>query len=261
MSLDPDIRRKLAALTAQRSFSDGAMDLGASGDAVSFAAAVQAIDNTMLPRNLVFSVGPASVTLSVSGRRLRALVDVTGGIPVPEGLLGKLLTATQADDVRAVGAVMQRLVSMEGNLRLARVAASSSGGAADAGVAVSVLCKSWGVDLDAKPPSDIERFCLALGKDLRAMGVIKDGEMNTGLGKENLVAELKQLWAGNVAEFDPTLSAFGISERKNVTVTLEGLLSGGETLCFVKLDKVMIFAAVSPASLGRISAAWRSLGR
>ncbi|MEP4196877.1 MAG: hypothetical protein ABJL99_14715 [Aliishimia sp.] len=257
MSMDPDLRRKLAALTAERSYSDGAMDLGPSGGDVAFAAALQAIDNTMLPRDLIFSVGATGVTLRVSGRRLRALLRVEGDLATPAGVLDQLLTTAQPDTLAAVGDVMRKLTALPGTLTLTRVSAPALGGASDAGVTVSALSDVWAIDLDAKPPTDIERFCLALGTNLRAMAVIKDGAVVTGLGDDSLLSELKSLWAGEVSEFDPTFAAFKPLESKNMIVSRQGLLPGGELACYVKLHKISILAAISVQSMAEIATAWR----
>lgn len=256
MSDDSDLLRKLAALTAERKFDGGAMDLGPSGGDTALAEVLQVIDNTMLPRHLVFSVGPTSVTLSVSGRRLRALIAVQGDVSAQPDLHSKLLTVAEPASLMAVGDVLRELTAKHGTLYVTRLAAQSVDGASDTGVSVSQLVGAWDVDLTSKPPTHIEQFCLALGADLLAMAVIKDGNVNAGLGNEVLLAQVKQVWSDHAADFCPGSAMVGAELPNNLIILRQGLITGDADLLFVKLQDISVLSAVSSGKIASVTAAW-----
>ncbi len=260
MSPDPDMQRILDALTAERVFVDGAMDLGEAGSDVALAAAIKLIDTIVLPRVLEFRVGDTALSLDIGGRRLRSLVSTEGQLPDLSAAQGHLLSSERSELVAALGAGMRSLILREGRLHVSRhPSQGSDGGAVDGGLSVNALAEAWEIDLDARPPTPIEQFCLTLGQDLKAMLVIKAGAEQTGLGDAALQGTLRALLAGQVAEFDPSFAVFTTADSRHMIFCQQGLLPGGLGLCFVKINEISILSAISVTGIAQIAPIWQSI--
>lgn len=262
MNIDAEMQRVLDALTTERVFVDGAMDLGEAGSELALVEAVKLIDTIVLPRVLEFRVGDTSLSLEVGGRRLRCLVSHEGQLPDLRAVRGHLLSGEQPERIAALGAGLRSLILREGRLLVSRhTPQTGSDGVVDGGLPVSALAEAWEIDLDARPPTPVEQFCLALGQNLKAMLVIKAGAITTGLGDESLQSALKTLWGGQVAGFDPSFAVFAAPVNQDMIFCHCGLLPDDLVLGFVKINEISILAAISVADPGQIAAIWQGIQR
>jgi len=141
MSDNPQLTIKLEALIRDAAFEDGTMVLGPAGSPEATELMLLAIDITMLPRDIVFAVGMSFVTLAVSGKRVRQLVEASADIPT-EGLLGRALDREDTAGVQSLAAALQALLSLEGTLTLKRLPLSAAIEAGSAGIGRGGLGKA-----------------------------------------------------------------------------------------------------------------------
>ncbi|MCY4335998.1 MAG: hypothetical protein OXC60_15170 [Litoreibacter sp.] len=173
-----DLEKKLTALTDPAKFDAGAMVLGPAGTEATSAAMLHAIDNTILPCKIVFSIGASSITLAAGGRRLRSCLEASDDLNAPSDALGTTLSSEEQDALIKTGKLINELLRKDGALLMKRHVESASTGQSDAGVGVKTLAELWGVDLDAAPPTQFEAFETALGDSFIA-SIETDGTART----------------------------------------------------------------------------------
>lgn len=255
MSNNRELASKLAALSQQSEIEDGAIQMGDLTGAQMLRAVLEAIDNTMLPRQLVISAGDASAALSVGGRRLRSLIAVTGGLDVPEGLLGKQLTRDDKAELKSVAALLEQLAT-KGRLGVAREAVAQSGGQTDTGVGVTRLVELWGADPYAEPLPIIDGFIAALGDVMLAKKVLLPKGDADAVGAKALLKALDDGWEQGfkaVTEDHAKLYPASVGAR---CLTKEGLMKGGELVSYVELDDQALLVVTSADSWGKIASVW-----
>lgn len=251
-----DLQRKLATLTGDASFDAGAMQLGPSGDPSAMTAILNAIDDTMLPRHMVFAVGASSVTLSVAGKRLRSVVAATSDLKPAAGLVGQLLATEDEKALSQLEAMLSKLTNAEGTLTLIRKVEPSGAGQADAGVGVKTLMSLWNVDPDAVPPTEFERFAQKLG------GLILGGAETDGLSLLNPIGDVKfvnSLETANKDQFAKIRQDHDVIvkiKEKARLLVVPGLLPDEALLCSVIVNDINMLLAVSANSAPEIADAW-----
>lgn len=257
VKMSDDLKRKLAALTADNVFEKGSLNLGPTEDPAIMAALLGALDNTMMPRHLRFGVGETSVTLHVSGRRLRAMVDIQGIPDVVPDLTGKALSIDEKDDLTRLGDVLVRLVETPGTLTVIGEPASEGTGS-EAGVSVSALAELWEVSLDAQLMSVSERFAYQLQDVILAGGEIDESTVINVAGDPEFVDALQTIDLDDIATFREKYAAIGGERGDHDLVTLPGKLPGDALLSFVSLNETNMLVATAPNSLPQVSRAWAS---
>jgi len=126
------LARKLAALTATETFQGKAMILCKSGQPAAMSYVLQAIDGTMLLRDVVFSVADQSLTLRISGKRVIGVLAASGDLQVPASALGQPLAAddTATLDLLGLCGTCNRHVRIERRRGRDRGGANRFGGSA-----------------------------------------------------------------------------------------------------------------------------------
>ena len=253
------LQRKLATLTRDASFDGGAMQLGPSGDPSAMTAILNAIDDTMLPRHMVFAVGASSVTLSVAGKRLRTVVAATDDLQPASGLVGQLLATEDEEALSQLGAMLTKLTSAEGTLTLTRNTEPSATGQADAGVGVSTLISLWNVDPDAVPPTEFERFAQKLGEMILA-GAETDGQsLLNPIGDAGFVNALETANKDQFAKIRQDHDAIVKTKNEARLLVVPGLLPDDALLCSIIDNELNMLIAVSANGAPQIAGAWADI--
>jgi len=251
-----DLERKLAALAGEGSFEAGAMQLGPSGDPSAMAAILNAIDDTMLPRHMVFAVGASSVTLSVAGKRLRTVVHASDDLKAPPALVGQLLATDDVDALSQLGNILSALTSGEGTLTLARQVAPAAAGQADAGVAVKTLISLWDVDPDATPPTKYEIFVQNLGSSILSGAEIVGKKLINPVGDAGFISAMETANKGGFAKLRQDHATLLKADSSDQIIVVPGLLPDGAVLCEVKFSVTNMLMAISAEAMPDIAAAW-----
>lgn len=253
---DIQLSKKLAALSGDDHFENGAMRLGAGGDKMALGLILEAIDNTVLPRKLTFSVDGASVTLAVGGRRLSALLETSGPVAGGEKLIGQLLSQSDTDEISALGQLLGDLVERSGAILLTREGAEGRGGQSDTGVAIATLVELWGVDPFAQDLPRLEKITRSLDGVLLAHSKIEDDQLADPQGD---AAMIKALGAALASDLPATVAAFDEIHQDNSIercITLEHILPDGALFSFLSIDNDVIVLATVSDSWFRVSRAW-----
>lgn len=254
--MNEDLERKLAALAGDGAFDGGAMQLGPSGGASAMAAVVNAIDTTMLPRHVVFTVGASSVTLNVAGKRLRNLVEATDDLKAPKTLVDRLLATDDTEALTQLGEVLGRLTALEGQLALIRKQGASASGQSDAGVSVGTLISLWDVDPDAKPPSKSEQFAHILGELILSTAQIDGKSVTNTTGDPEVVNALETMTKKVIGQFGQQHASIQKASGGDTLVTMDGLLPGGALLSSINANESNAVVASKAGSLPQVAAAW-----
>lgn len=254
-----DLQRKLATLTRDASFDGGAMQLGPSGDPSAMTAILHAIDDTMLPRHMVFAVGASSVTLSVAGKRLRAVVEATKDLKPASGLVGKMLATEDEKALSQLGDMLSQLTSAEGTLTLTRNVEPSATGQADAGVGVTTLISLWSVDPDAVPPTEFERFAQKLGEMILAGGEVDGESLLNPIGDARFVNALETANKDQFAKIRQDHNAIFRTNDKTRLLVVPGLLPDDALLCSFVVNELNMLVAVSANGAPQIAGAWADI--
>jgi hypothetical protein len=256
MSEKRQLAKKLAALTEDALFEGGAMRLGPGGDREALALILEAIDNTVLPRKLTFTVDGASVTLAVGGRRLSSVLATNGPVKADAKLVGTLLSNSETKALTKVHALLESVVTRNGAVMLTREEAEGRGGQSDTGVGVATLAEAWDIDPYAAALPRAERLIRSLGDDLVAHGRVEDSALKDEQGAPKIIKALTAILPSDilpkVAELDDLHKAAG-NDR---CVTLEGLLPEDMLVSFVNVDGDTILLATVSDAWPQISVAW-----
>lgn len=254
MSDDRELARKLAALSQPSEVIDGAIQLGSLTGADALAAVLEAIDNTMLPRQLVLRAGEASVTLAVGGRRLRSVTGVSGDLAVPDGLVGRQLGLDDEAELKSVASVLAGLAK-KGPLGVAQEELVG-GGQSDTGVGISRLRVLWEADPYAAPVPAVDKFLMVLGDQLRAKRFLASADEKVAEGDPKLLAQLDTAYKDRVkaaAAEHAKLYPAAVGAR---FLTMEGLLDGDVLVTYVELDDDALLIATSADSWPELAKAW-----
>jgi hypothetical protein len=247
------LKSKLAALINAGDFRDGVMHLGPSGNPAAMALILQAIDNTILQRNMTFSVGTSFVVLNVGGRRLRAFVAASDDLTAPTDLAVKPLSLEDKPALLEIGTLLEKLTIPTGSITLMRSNEPGSAGQPDAGIAIDMLTELWGVDPDAKPPTKHDIFIAALGSDFVASIDIADDGSSNPQGDLAICDLMEGSVLSQVEALELSLPAL---QARPCMAMLEGLLPDGMLTCLVKFDETATLVAVSPNAIAKIAIAW-----
>lgn len=257
---------KLAKLRQrERIAGEGRRLRGATAEAL-LAAVVTEIDETILPRNLSFSVEKGvTVHLSVANRRLQALVapaPALDGIDVA-ALAGQPLS--DAEDA-ALGEVKKVLLAAFADAAPVAIQSARPEGAgfpSDVGVPSNILARVWGlaeVSGEELSPEDIlSRFLSGIAEDAIAWLRI-EGEDVTDQGGD--AAVLEQLGDHAAVFLDGYFGKFeGLyTEESFALATLVAPVGpGGHGALFVEIGELSAFVAINAERAPDLAALWQKM--
>ncbi|MDJ1006665.1 MAG: hypothetical protein QNJ13_02480 [Paracoccaceae bacterium] len=149
------LKNRIRKLNAPARQSEQGREIASGADASPLAAVLLEVDETMLPRRLVFSRGDARLSLSAGNRRLIGIEHAEGSAEAPaKPLMGVSLTRP---DVALLGRLRDALTTaLAGSEPIFVRTEPAADGQVDfaAGTTAQALASAWGVDLsaDAGPP-------------------------------------------------------------------------------------------------------------
>ncbi|KJZ19163.1 hypothetical protein [Loktanella sp. S4079] len=254
MSDTSTIANKLAALLADNQvFVGGSRIIAQGGAPAPLAAVLNEVDATVMERTLVFGIDDVNVSMIVSGRRLRGIVDVSGNLPEAANVIGKVLSRDEPEILQAAGDLMLLLCASANRVTVRSQPAQPLGASSEAGISANGLAKLWHIDLDAKPVALIERFLTANSADMSAYLYVSNGAVAKTVGD---VAMLDALWSTQVAEFRKRHRAVHPKKEGPRLICLSEPLGEGTTVAVaVDGNDVGVFS-YKPSQMPKLISAW-----
>lgn len=253
MSDDPQLTGKIGALMRENVFEDGAMVLGQAGSPEVTDAMLDAIDVTMLPRDVRFSVGSSFVTLAVSGKRVRHVTAVSDDLAA-EGLVGQAVNADDAETLKKLGVVLRALGAVDGKMTMARHPSSAALDVGNAGVGLRSLQKALGPK-PVKVTSSVSTLMGDLHDVLAGYAQIEGGTITPVKGAAELAEALTAL-ESKWAEVSQAHNDLRGRAGKGSIVTLDGVLPDQALAHFVSLKGAQVVMATAKDSLAEVALAW-----
>lgn len=226
------------------------MQLGPAKSPTAMAGILQAIDTTILPRLVTFSVDEMSVAFNVGGRRLRACLSASDALKPPKGVVGEALSIDDPKPVQNLGKLLQKLLATEGELTMQRTDALSASDKSDAGIGADSLAEIWGVDLDAEPPSPLEHFIALLGGDLLASVEIDGEAVRNPTGDAAVIMLMEKAILPSLIDLEAQLTAV-----PDILV-MDGMLAEDALVALVTLGDVRAMVATAANSYASVASAW-----
>ena len=253
MTDDNQLTGKIDALIRDEAFEDGAMLLGDAGTPEVTSAMLGSIDMTMLPRDMVFSVGASFVTLAVSGKRVRHVTAASDDLGAQE-LIGQPVNVDDADTLQKLASVLRALTAMNGKMTMARQPISAALDVGNVGVGLRGLSKALGPK-PAKVTSSVSTLMGDLNDVLGGYAQINDGSITPVKGEAALAeafAALEPKWS-ELSRSHDRLRGWADKDR---LLTLDGVLPDGALAHFVSLKGSQVVMATAKGSLADVATAW-----
>lgn len=260
MSTDDPLARKIATLVAQDHFEGKALHLGPAGTPEALTHILQAIDDTMLLRNAVFSVGQSAVTLRISGKRLLRVVAATEDLTPPDGLVDAPLTRDASDVLGALHTLLKTLTSKDGMLTLERQPAKPDAKQSGPGVGIKTLVGAW--DSESSQPvqqtGPFETFVSQCAPLASSMIVMQKGEVIDVNGADEELTLLSEIYGNTWADYYQKHDAQFSTGDSSSFHAVDALGPEGDAIISAKIIEKQCFARVSAASLPLVAALWAS---
>lgn len=249
--------RKLRQVSARPRYDAGAQILRTVAGTDPLRAIVQAVDDTMLPRTLAFSAGPARLVCAVGGRRLRSIIETSGVAAPGEDVFGVELTRDHDALLTRIGEAFGAGARQDAPLVCQRSAPLQDADQGEHGISAQQLAQIWSVSLgetDAPAAPDLqtgddastELMALCAAHSEGAI-VLAQGVPVWQTGASKAVGKaLRGSFALIAPEIDPDAGF----------VALPGLI---ENALFVRITmpESQIVLSCAPEALPDILAAWR----
>ncbi|MFP7675473.1 hypothetical protein ACG74X_19155 [Marivita sp. S0852] len=254
---DP-LARKLAALTSDDTFDGKALHLGRAGASDSMTLLLQAIDDTMLERDALFSVGNSSATLRISGKRVQMLVAATDDLTAPAELIGAPIDAEKPQAMAQLGSVLNTLLSREGTLTVERQRVSGAGTGLGSGVSIRTLKANWSSEQVQDDKDPMTEFLDRVTPLAITMIALKEWEIDSVTGDPEAIGNLEAILDSGWKAFDHAHGPF-LSEDQSAHMRLldQWGADGQSTLVAVIGDRQCL-ALVRTEDAAQILTAWQS---
>lgn len=253
MSDDPQLTGKLDALIQDATFEDGAMVVGPAGTPETTEGMLQAIDVTMLPRDLIFAVGASFITLAVSGKRVRQVTEASADVPT-DGFLGQALDTEDSAGTEALAAALQALNGLKGNLTLKRLPMAAAIEAGAAGIGRGSLGKLLQPEMPHLE-SSISTVMGDLYEVLLGYAQI-EGKTITPVKGDATLAEAFTALEGTWAKVSAEHQRLRTGTDADTLITLDGVLPEGALAHFVTFKGSQVVIATSAGSLAQVAQTW-----
>ncbi len=257
MSDDRQLSQKLAALTEELTFEDGAMKIGVGGSSDAVADVLRVIDTTVLSRDLTIRIGDRTVVLGVGGRRVKVLLDASTDLSPDTALIGKTLQKDEIADIVELGALLSRLTAHSGSLLARRDPATRVMAQTDMGVSVAQMSELWQVDPFAERLTGMAKFLSVLGSASLATAQVAASGQAEGFKGDTVLH--KAMNAALDARVRPALASQNSKyskEQAHRLLSFSGALKEGAVLSSVELEGHHILVATAADSWPKLAAAW-----
>ncbi|MEM9427098.1 MAG: hypothetical protein AAGA06_10395 [Pseudomonadota bacterium] len=252
------LEEKLAKLRQrERAAGEGRKLRGIGADAL-LAAIVTEIDETILPRRLVFETPAGAVHLAVANRRLQALLP-----PAPEAfpaaLAGHALPDVEDPAVAALGDALKSVLEQVEGLPVSATRLTEAFGS-DIGVPAEQLPRVWTVaeSMALRPDETLTQFLSGLDDAVAWLRI--DGEEIAAHGGPE--AAVEALTAQAAVFLDGYFSKFDVAFRQP-SYSCGTLISPGDggatALLFVEIAALSAIISAPSASILSIATTWQRM--
>ncbi|SHG67310.1 hypothetical protein [Marivita hallyeonensis] len=252
------LARKLNALTSQDTFDGKALHLGRSGEPDSLARLLQGIDDTMLERDAVFSVGDISATLRISGKRVHKLVAASDDLNAPTEVLNVPLRSEEPETITRLGEVLKALVEKDGILKIERRLVQGAPEKTGSGVGIQVLSDHWNADPAPRVAAPMDHFLEHVAPHATTLIALTDGEIETVTGDDTAIVQLQEVLGPDWQSFEDEHARFLASDQNINMRILDRFGPNGQSLLFSVIDNRQCIALVGTDAVPQIVAAWAS---
>ncbi|WP_341367136.1 hypothetical protein [Yoonia sp. BS5-3] len=253
------LTEKLAALAAEDEvYVAGARVISPDSGEVALAAILREIDNVVLERTLVFTIGEVEVSAIVAGRRLRGLLDITAGTAGADKVVGQVLSREEKAPLKAAGALLRLLCEGASRVTVRSKPAERFGTSADAGILATDLADIWDVDLDARPAPPVVRFMTANASSLTAYLYFEGGRTASEAAGET--APLQSIWDDQVTAFRKRQKELSSKVASGPHLTcLEGALGPGTAVAIAMAGDEVCLCTFAPDQIAALAASWQAI--
>lgn len=158
------------------------------------AAVVSEIDETILPRELVFASGQSSFSIAVANRRLQALMTLAPVQSDTGELAGQAIADAEDEALPKVRETLIALLATEALWTISSRRQSGSGFPSDIGVPSGPLARAWEITPSGEgrsnPEATLADYLGSLGKEATAWLLIEGEEVKNQSGPDEVVAGL-----------------------------------------------------------------------
>lgn len=253
------LSQKLNALAEKDStFVEGARVISNGETPSPMQAILYAVDESVLDRKLTFRVGEAYVTVVVAGRRLQGLIKASGNLDGALKVMGKILSHDDADLLAGVAKIMHQLVEQGGQVTVLSEETQKLGTQSDAGVGISVLSDSWGVEMSSVPPTPMSQFIINCGASVNASLVIAQGQIVRAKGDKAIQDRLEHIANDQWDSFSSALGKLRKADSAEpALVCLNGGLTDETSLAVARSDDEMSVFVFNSDQLTTVYSKWR----
>ena len=217
-------------------------------------AILNAIDETVLGEQMVFSNGAARLTLLVAGRRLAGLVEASG-IDVPDGVMGSGLSM---DDPDRVGQIAEAIKAFAQGADKLTVTSEPMPRAEDLeSVSLGALMSAIGIVPDDPSASPLERFMTRASDVVQASISLKDGAVAKTDGTIQLVQSLKISLSTQLSTFLDARKATCPSHTDPSLTLCQDTVDKGVGMAIAVHGDDLALIAFKSSDLTEICAAWQ----
>lgn len=247
----------------ERSAGEARKLRGGDGDAF-LASVVTEIDETILPRRLIFKVADGTeVHLAVANRRLQALLSPSPDIADANELADVALADGQDANLAKLGDVLRKVFEQVETVTIDARRLKAGAFDADIGAPSLGLSKAWGVQVvETRPkvPAEVLDYFLSqiTDEDAEAWLRIEGENVTDQAGSAERLADLGEQAAifldGYFSKFDALYADDGAA---TATVVAPGDAGKGAAL-FVEFAGLSAFVAAKPARVATLASLWQA---
>ena len=229
------------------------------------ASLVAEIDETVLPRRLVFNIDKGvEFSLAVANRRLQALLSPAPDISGAHDLVDTAISNGQDPNLIILGSVLRDAFEKAQTVSIMGHRQTAGGFDAEVGAPASGLTKVWEIKdvlvKDSDPSAVLKRFLESIEKDeAEAWLRIEGEEVTDQSGEDARLATLGEQAAifldGYFGKFD---QLFGTDASATATVVSPGEAAASAAL-FVEVGGVSAFVAAKSGRVAALAAKWQLL--
>lgn len=226
---------------------------------------VAEIDETILPRRLVFAVdGGTEVHLAVANRRLQALLNPAPDMPGAEDLAGVAISDGKSPVLVSLGEMFRTIIETAKTVSISSHRQQPGQFDADVGAPAGSLAKAWNVQ-SAEPrvvePSEVLSAFLdqVTGDDAEAWLRIEGENVTDQAGDTDRLAALGEQAA---VFLDSYFSKYDVlfKDEPTATATLVSPgAAGGTSALFVEIGGLSAFVAAKQDRAAALASHWQSM--
>lgn len=251
------LARKLATLVATDDmFEAGARTISIGGSPAPMTAILNEIDDTVLERALEIVADDNTVTLVVSGRRLRGILSVSPADMDTASATGHALARDEPDVLNAALALVEQLCGSAKRITVRSTPAVPFGKGGDRGISADALAEIWQVQMREVPEPPMRRFLSSNAAAISAMMHINDGDIIATSGDFDA---LQTIWNTQLHTFRKAHRKFQSGEDGPQLICFEGALGDGTAAAFAVAGDDVVLLAYRPDHLGAMLASWRAI--